>query len=56
MLPKRFSDEWFELMQTWEGEHYKMVQEYHAWLDYRYAQEKLDGFSAEVRHRIFSGG
>ncbi len=56
MLPERFSDEWFELMQEWEGEHYKMVREYHAWLDYRHAQEKLDEFPANVRHRIFSGG
>lgn len=56
MLPERFSDEWFELMQVWEGEHFHMVQEYHLLLRYRDTQGKLEEFAAEVRHRIYSGG
>jgi hypothetical protein len=56
MIPKRFSDEWFEMMNDWEGEHWKMVEEYHCWLKYRDVQGRLEEFDKEVQHRIYSGG
>lgn len=56
MIPEGFSDEWFELMQDWEGEHFDMVEEYHLLLKYRDAQWKVEQFPPEVRDRICSGG
>jgi hypothetical protein len=55
-LPERFSDEWFEVMQDWEGAYFKMVTEYNWLQQYREAQAKMDEFDDEVRHRIIHGG
>jgi hypothetical protein len=52
---KRYSDEWFAMIRTWEGEHSDMVQEYHCLLEYREVQERLEQYSSDVKHRIFSG-
>jgi len=56
MLPERFSDEWFELIQNWEGDHFQMVEEYQTLLDYRHTQQKLEEFPKKVRDRIHGGG
>lgn len=55
-FPKRYSDEWFEMLQDWEGEHWNMVQEYVCWLEYREVQGRLHEFDTRVRHRIYEGG
>ena len=56
MIPERFSDEWFEMMQDWEGENHEMVQEYHWFQKYRDTQGQLEEFPKGARHRIYSGG
>jgi hypothetical protein len=56
MMPERFSNEWFEMIEDWEGENDDMVTEYNLLQEYRETQAKLDEWSDEVRHRIYSGG
>ena len=56
MSPERFSNEWFEWMQNWEGDHFEMLEEYHALLKYRRTEVDLEEFPKEVRHRLYSGG
>ena len=55
-IPERFSDDWFEMIGNWEDDNCEMVTEYNQLQDYREAQEKLQEFDYEVRHRIFHGG
>jgi hypothetical protein len=43
------------MMGNWEDDNYEMVTEYNQLQDYREAQEKLQEFDYEVRHRIFHG-
>jgi hypothetical protein len=55
-MPKRYSDEWFEMMHDWEGDQSEMVHEYDCLKAYREVQARLEEFDREVQHRIFNGG
>ena len=56
VISERFSDEWFEPVQDWEGEHFEMAVEYRWFLEFNQTQNQLQEFSPEVQHRIYSGG
>ena len=56
VIPERFLNEWFELIQDWEGEHSEMAKEYQWFLAYCETQSQLKEFPPEAQHRIYSEG
>jgi hypothetical protein len=55
-MPKRYSDEWFEMVHAWYADEWEMVQEYECFQQYNEVQGRLHEFDREVRHRIYGGG